>query len=132
VLIFSMFSEDEFAMPALNAGAAGYLRKDSPPAQILTALRTVAAGARYVSPELAERLLDGVAPPGRRLPHEALSERELEVLLQLSRGVSLTKIADQLHISVKTVSTYRSRILEKLAMQSNAEMTRYVMENKLG
>ena len=90
VLIFSMFSEDEFAMPSLNAGAAGYLRKDSPPDQILLALRTVAAGARYVSPALAERLLTGTQPEGKRLPHNALSAREMEVLLQLSRGVSLT------------------------------------------
>ncbi len=131
VLIFSMFSEDEFAMPSLNAGAAGYLRKDSPPDQILLALRTVAAGARYVSPALAERLLTGTQPEGKRLPHNALSAREMEVLLQLSRGVSLTRIADQLHLSVKTVSTYRSRILEKLEMHSNADIVRYVLENKL-
>ena len=131
VLIFSMFSEDEFAIPALDAGASGYLNKDSPPHQILTAIHTVVEGARYVSPTLAEKLLSGLASPGRRPPHEALSKREMEVMRLLSKGVSLTKIGETLFVSVKTVSTYRSRILEKLGVQSNAELTRYVMEHKL-
>ncbi len=132
VLIFSMFSEDEFAMPALEAGASGYLNKDSPPAQILTAIRTAVAGARYVSPTLAEKLLAGVAPSGRKLAHQNLSRREAEVLLMLSKGTSLTRIGEALHVSVKTVSTYRARIVEKLGLQSNAELTRYVIENRLG
>jgi len=132
VLIFSMFSEDEFAIPALNAGASGYLNKDSPPSQILAAIRTVVDGARYVSPTLAEKLLSGTTSPGRKLPHETLSEREMGVLLLLSKGVSLTSIGERLHISVKTVSTYRARILEKLGVQSNAELTRYVLQHKLG
>lgn len=132
VLIFSMFSEDEFALPALNAGASGYLSKDSPPAQILTAIRTVVGGTRYVSPTLAECLLAGTVSTGVRLPHETLSEREMAVLLLLSRGVSLTRIGEQLHLSVKTISTYRSRILEKLKVRSNAEITRYVLQHKLG
>ncbi|MBI2276968.1 MAG: response regulator transcription factor [Dechloromonas sp.] len=131
VLIFSMFSEAEFAIPALDAGASGYLNKDSPPHQILTAIRTVVDGARYVSPSLAEKLLSGVTAAGPRPPHEALSKREMEVLLLLSKGVSLTRIGEILFVSVKTVSTYRARILEKLAVQSNAELTRYVMEQKL-
>ncbi|WP_265944145.1 response regulator transcription factor [Dechloromonas sp. A34] len=131
VLIFSMFSEAEFAIPALDAGASGYLNKDSPPHQMLTAIRTVVDGARYVSPTLAEKLLSGLASAGPRPPHEALSKREMEVLLLLSKGVSLTKIGETLFVSVKTVSTYRSRILEKLGVQSNAELTRYVMEHKL-
>jgi len=132
VLIFSMFSEDEFAIPSLEAGASGYLNKDSPPSQILGAIRTVVDGARYISPTLAEKLLAGVAPAGRKLAHEALSPRETEVLLMLSKGTTLTRIGDSLHLSVKTVSTYRSRILEKLGVQSNAELTRYVIENRLG
>lgn len=131
VLIFSMFSEAEFAIPAIDAGASGYLNKDSPPHQMLTAIRTVVDGARYVSPTLAEKLLSGLASAGPRPPHEALSKREMEVLLLLSKGVSLTKIGETLFVSVKTVSTYRSRILEKLGVQSNAELTRYVMEHKL-
>ncbi|MDD2669259.1 response regulator transcription factor [Zoogloea sp.] len=132
VLIFSMFSEDEFAMPSLEAGASGYLNKDSPPNQILTAIRTAVTGARYLSPTLAEKLLAGVAPTGRKMAHEALSRREAEVLLMLSKGTSLTKIGEMLQVSVKTVSTYRTRIVEKLGLQSNAELTRYVIEHRLG
>jgi len=131
VLVFSMFSEDEFAMHALNAGASGYLNKDSPPAQILLALRTVASGARYVSPALADKLLSGTLPTGKSLPHQSLSEREREVMLALTRGIALTKIADQLNLSVKTVSTYRTRVLEKLKLNSNAKLIRYVLEHKL-
>lgn len=132
VLIFSMFSEEEFALPALHAGASGYLNKDSPPAQILSAIRTVVGGGRYVSPALAERLLDGTINAARRLTHETLSPREMAVLLLLSKGVPLTRIAEQLHLSVKTISTYRSRILDKLNVQSNADITRYVLQHKLG
>lgn len=132
VLIFSMFSEAEFAIPALDAGASGYLNKDSPPYQILTAIRTVVDGARYVSPGLAEQLLSGVTSNSPKAPHETLSRREMEVLLLLSKGVMLTRIGDSIHVSVKTVSTYRARILQKLGVQSNAELTRYVLEHKLG
>jgi len=98
----------------------------------LGAIRTVVEGARYISPTLAEKLLAGVVPAGRKLAHETLSPRETEVLLMLSKGTSLTRIGERLHLSVKTVSTYRSRILEKLGVQSNAELTRYVIENRLG
>ncbi|MBT9521923.1 MAG: response regulator transcription factor [Dechloromonas sp.] len=132
VLIFSMFSEAEFAIPALDAGASGYLNKDSPPHQILTAIRTAVDGARYVSPTLAEQLLSGVTSNSPKAPHETLSRREMEVLLLLSKGVMLTRIGDSIHVSVKTVSTYRARILQKLGVQSNAELTRYVLEHKLG
>lgn len=132
VLIFSMFAEDEFALPALKAGASGYLSKDSPPAQILAALRTVVGGTRYVSPKMAEKLLSGTLGPGASRPHEALSSREMEVMLRLSKGMSLTKIGEELHLSVKTISTYRTRILEKMNMESNAEIARYVLQHRLG
>ena len=132
VLIFSMFSEAEFAISALDAGASGYLNKDSPPYQILSAIRTVVDGARYVSPSLAEQLLSGVTSNSPKAPHETLSRREMEVLLLLSKGIMLTRIGDSIHVSVKTVSTYRARILQKLGVQSNAELTRYVLEHKLG
>ncbi len=131
VVIFSMFSEDEFALEAMRAGACGYLNKDSPPGQILSALRTVAGGARFFSPELADKLLSAASGERKRLAHETLSEREMEVMLMVSRGVSLTHIAQKLHLSVKTISTYRSRILEKLEVDSNAGITRYVLEHKL-
>jgi DNA-binding NarL/FixJ family response regulator len=132
VLIFSMFAEAEFALPTIEAGAAGYLNKDSPPQQMLTAIRTVVAGDRYVSPTLTEQLLAGVTRNSQRPPHESLSKREMEVLLLLSKGIALTRIGESLQLSVKTVSTYRARILEKLDMESNAELTRYVLEHKLG
>ena len=132
VLIFSMLAEDDFAIPALENGASGYLSKDSSPEDILSAIRTVAGGTRYVSPFLAEKLLSGNVATGQQVLHDALSWREMEVLLQLSKGVSLTNIGKQLHLSVKTVSTYRARILDKLSLASNAELTRYVLEQKLG
>lgn len=132
VLIFSMHSEDEFAISALNAGASGYLNKDSPPGQILTAIRTVAGGARYLSANLADKLLAGLQPGNRQLPHEALSPREMQVLVLLSKGSSLTRIGETLHLSAKTVSTYRARILEKLGLASNADLVRYVLEHRLG
>jgi DNA-binding NarL/FixJ family response regulator len=132
VLIFSMLPEEDFAIPALTGGASGYLSKDSSPEDILTAIRTVAGGARYVSPFLAEKLLSGNISAGQQLPHDALSWREMEVMLLLSKGVSLTNIGKQLHLSVKTISTYRARILEKIGVESNAELTRYVLEQKLG
>lgn len=132
VLVFSMYAEDDCAVAALNAGASGYLSKDSPPNEIHAALRMVAAGGRFVSHELAQHLLEGTLCPVRKLPHETLSPREMQAMLALSNGTSLKQIAEQLHLSAKTVSTYRSRILEKMAMKSNAELTRYVLEHKLG
>jgi two-component system, NarL family, invasion response regulator UvrY len=123
-----MLPEEDFTLPALAAGASGYLSKDSPPDQILMAIRTVAAGMRYVSPFLTEQLLSGAVVT----PHDALSRREMETLVLLSKGMSLTNIGKQLFLSVKTISTYRMRLLEKLALKSNAELTRYVIQHKLG
>lgn len=131
VLIFSMYAEDEYALAAIQAGAAGYLPKDSTPEEILEAIRRAAAGGKYVSPHLAEILLAGTLPDGPRLPHELLSPRETDVMRRLSRGESLTLIADCLHLSPKTITTYRARILEKLGIHSNAELARYVVEHKL-
>lgn len=132
VLVFSMFSEDEYAITALDEGASGYLAKDSPPDQILEAIRRVTRGGRYVSPTLAEKLLSGAMPEAKRLPHQKLSRREFDVLLLVSQGLPLTRIGERLHLSVKTVSTYRSRLLEKLELKSNADLTRYVLDHKLG
>lgn len=132
VLIFSVYGEDEFATPALQAGAAGYVCKESPPEQLLQALRLVALGHHYLSPAMMDKLLDDALPAGRTLPHHALSRREMEVLIRLSHGVSLTDIGAQLFLSAKTVSTYRARLLGKLGLQSNADLTRYVLEHRLG
>ena len=131
VLIFSMFAEDEYAIPALEAGANGYLPKDSAPDEILEAIRRASRGERYLSPRLAEKLLDGTVKKGRMRPHDLLSEREFSVMRLLSRGMALTAIAESLYLSPKTVSTYRARILEKLNLENNAELTRYVIEHKL-
>lgn len=132
VLIFSVYDEDEFATPALQAGAAGYVSKESPPEQLLQALRLVAHGHHYLSPTMMDKLLDDALPAGRALPHHALSRREMEVLIRLSHGASLTDIGAQLYLSAKTISTYRTRLLGKLGLQSNADLTRYVMEHRLG
>lgn len=132
VLVFSVYPEEDYAVHAFDKGASGYLTKSGPPEEIITAIHTVANGSRYVSPALAERLLAGTVSMGKRHPHESLSRREMEVLLLLSNGVSLTRIGEQLHLSVKTVGTYRGRILEKLDVRSNAELTRYVLKHKLG
>jgi two-component system invasion response regulator UvrY len=132
VLVFSMYAEDDYAMAAIESGAVGYLPKDSRPEQILEAIRRGVRGERYMSPQFTEKLLAGALPAIRKHPHEALSERELSVLMLLSRGTALTEIAETLHISPKTVSTYRTRIMEKLNLCNNAELTRYVIEHRLG
>ena len=131
VLIFSMFAEDDYAMAALEAGAAGYLPKDSPPMEILAAILRAGRGERYLSPALTEKLLAGTAHAGLKQPHDRLSRRELEVMRLLSRGMAVTAIGETLCLSPKTVSTYRARILEKLKFSSNAEVIRYVIEHKL-
>ena len=131
VLIFSMYAEDDYAMAALEAGAAGFLPKDCAPDEILSAIRRAGRGERYLSPYLAEKLLAGTAATRTKALHEALSELESEVLRLLSRGMALNAIAEILHLSPKTVTTYRTRILEKLNLGSNAELTRYVIEHKL-
>jgi two-component system, NarL family, invasion response regulator UvrY len=131
VLIFSMYAEDDYAMLALEAGATGFLPKDSPPLEILAAIQRAGRGERYLSPALTEKLLAGATPAGLRLPHDGLSQREFKVMLLLSRGLSLTAIGEALFLSPKTVSTYRARVLNKLHLGSNAELTRYVIEHKL-
>lgn len=131
VLIFSMYSEDEYAVAALDAGSAGYLPKDSAPDEVLAAIRRASGGGRYLSPELSEKLLSGSLSGGRKLPHERLSGREFDVMMMLSRGIPLIEIAERLHLSPKTISTYRTRVLEKLDLKHNTEITRYVLKHKL-
>jgi two-component system invasion response regulator UvrY len=131
VLLFSSYPEEELATHAYELGVSGYLNKSGPPQEVVAAIKKVSSGARYLSPAFTEKLLSETNLAARDCPHAALSRREMEVLLHLSNGISLTRIAEQLTLSVKTIGTYRSRILEKLDMRSNAELTRYVMENKL-
>ena len=132
VLIFSMYAEDDYAMVALEAGATGYLPKDSPPVEILAAILRAGRGERYLSPALTEKLLAGTTPAGFKQPHDVLSRREFEIMCLLSRGMTLTAIGEALFLSPKTVSTYRTRVLTKLELDSNAALTRYVIEHKLG
>jgi DNA-binding NarL/FixJ family response regulator len=132
VLILSTYSEEIYAMRAFKLGAAGYLTKDSPTSALINAVRKAAAGGKHVSPAMMEKLvtaIGGGSDGGGS--HEALSNRELEVLKLIASGASLVKIADALHLSPHTVTTYRSRILEKMGLSSNAELTRYAIENGL-
>ncbi|WP_116141619.1 response regulator transcription factor [Trinickia diaoshuihuensis] len=130
VLILSTYAEDIYAMRALKLGAAGYLTKDSSAATLIEAVRKASKGGKYVSPSLAERFAS-VMSGKPASSHEVLSDRELEVLKLLARGESLVNIGEQLHLSPKTVTTYRSRILDKMGLGSNAELTRYALENGL-
>ncbi|HSU89490.1 MAG TPA: response regulator transcription factor [Terriglobia bacterium] len=131
VLVLSMHGEDQYAIRVLRAGAAGYLTKDSAPAKLVQAIRKVVRGGKYVSPTLAERLVFDLGTDSDKAPHEVLSDREYQVLCMISSGKTVTQIAEELSLSVKTISTYRVRILEKLKMKNNAEITRYAIKEGL-
>lgn len=130
VLILSTYAEDIYAMRALKLGAAGYLTKDSSASTLIEAVRKASKGGKYVSPSLAEKFASVIGGKPAAT-HEVLSDRELEVLKLLARGESLVNIGERLHLSPKTVTTYRSRILDKMGLGSNAELTRYALENGL-
>jgi two-component system, NarL family, invasion response regulator UvrY len=130
VLILSSFGEDQYAMQALKAGADGYLNKESAPESLIAAVERVASGKKYVSPNLAEKLASGLTG-SEQLPHEKLSDREFVVLRLIAAGISLVAIADQLNVSTKTVTTYRSRIMYKTGFTTNADLTRYALEQGL-
>jgi DNA-binding NarL/FixJ family response regulator len=131
ILVFSMYPEKPLAARALRAGALGYVSKQDSEEELCAALRAVAEGRRYVGPGAVESLADLVAGRGEAAAHEALSDREFEVLMALVNGKSVTEIAATLEVSVQTISTFRRRILRKLGVRSNAELTRYALENKL-
>lgn len=131
VLIMSMFPEDQFARRTLKAGASGYITKDSLPDEILTAIRRVASGRKYVSASLAEKLASDFDNNREKHPHEKLSDREFQILKMIASGKSQSDISDELAISVSTVNTYRSRILEKLNLKNNADIIRYAFQNNL-
>ena len=128
VLMFSMHSEDQFAVRSLKAGASGYVSKDSPSADLLTAIGKVVRGGRYVSPRLAERMAAELNHDGPHELHHLLSDREFEVMRMIAQGKTTSAIGELLALSVKTVSTYRTRILEKLGLESNAELIRYAID----
>ncbi len=131
ILILSMHPEDRFAIRALKAGAFGYLTKESAPDELVKAIKTVLSGRKYVSKALAEKLVDILSEDSDKLPHEQLSDREYEVFIKISSGKKTLEIAAELSISIHTVNTYRARILEKLSMSSNVELTQYAMHNNL-
>lgn len=131
VIVLSMQPEDQYAVRCLRAGAAAYINKDSAPEELAQAARKILAGGRYVSPRLAEHLVAQLDRPTDKPLHELLSDRELEVMIMIASGVPLKEIGGRLNVSVKTVSTYRSRIMEKMELKSNAEMTRYAMTHQM-
>ncbi|HSR50212.1 MAG TPA: response regulator transcription factor [Acidobacteriota bacterium] len=130
VLVISMYPEDQYATRVLRAGAAGYLTKESAPSQLVKAIRKVVGGRKYVSPTLAEKLAIDLGSEAQ-FPHESLSDREYQVLCLLASGKTVSEIADELSLSIKTISTYRTRILEKMDLRNNVELARYALKHGL-
>jgi DNA-binding NarL/FixJ family response regulator len=131
ILVLSAHPEDQYAKRVLKAGAQGYLQKESAPEELIQAVRKLLAGSRYVSPTLAEQLARDLHESTDRPVHETLSAREFEILVMIGSGKTVSQIAEQLHLSVTTVSTYRARILEKMKMATSAELMRYAFKNHL-
>ncbi|MFO1317507.1 MAG: response regulator transcription factor [Burkholderiales bacterium] len=131
VLMLSGYAEDQYAVNLLRAGAAGYLNKEAAARDLVGAIRTVVNGRKFVSPALAQILADGVAGDADRPLHADLSQREFQILCKLAGGAAVSQIAGELNLSVKTVSTYRSRLLEKMGMKTNADLTYYAIKNGL-
>jgi two-component system, NarL family, invasion response regulator UvrY len=132
VIMLSMHPEEQYAVRALRSGASGYLAKDSAPDELIDAIRKALAGCVYMSASLAEKLAAGTADLSGRRPHEQLSDREYQIMRMLASGKTLGSIAHDLSLSVKTISTYRARILLKLNLHGNADVARYVLEHELG
>ena len=126
-----MYPEDQYAVRCLRAGAEGYANKAADPLELIAAVRTLMQGRKYLTPEVAQMLAESVAQPALEAPHAALSERELQTLLKIATGKRLSDIAVELMLSPKTVSVYRSRVLEKLKLTNNAELTVYAIRNDL-
>jgi two-component system invasion response regulator UvrY len=131
VLILSVHPEEQYGMRLIKAGASGYLMKEGAPEELVKAIRKVNAGGKYVSASLAEKLVSSHLDTSDKLPHENLSNREFQILCMIAKGESLKGIADELCISEKTVSTYRSRIMEKMRMSTNSDLTRYASEHHI-
>lgn len=131
VLVLSMYPEDQYAMRLLQAGAAGYMTKESAPDLLVKVIQEVAAGKRYISPALAGVLAAKVIDKDDAPPHETLSDREYQIFCLLAGGKAVSEIADDLSLSVKTISTYRARIMEKMSLTKNAELTYYAIKNRL-
>ena len=131
VLMVSMYPEDQYALRCIKAGAQGYANKSGDPLQLVEAVRTVHSGRKYLTPEVAQMLADSLSQPTDQAPHATLSEREMQTLQKIASGKRLTDIAQELMLSPKTVSVYRARMLEKLQLSNNAELTVYAIRNQL-
>ncbi|HSH71479.1 MAG TPA: response regulator transcription factor [Methylophilaceae bacterium] len=131
VLMLSMHKEDQYAVRALKSGASGYLCKQSASSELVNAIHTVAKGKKYINAEVAEILANQVGMENQQAPHETLSDREFQTLTMIASGLSVGEIADKLSLSVKTVSMYRTRLLEKMQLRHNAELTHYAIKNNL-
>ena len=131
VLILSGYPEQHYATHLLKQGASGYLNKECDPSEIINAIRTVFRGRKYITAGVAEMLASGLTAPAEKQPHELLSEREFQVFLRLAKGETVGAMADSMALSVKTVSTYRTRVMEKLGLSTNSELTYYALKNGL-
>jgi DNA-binding NarL/FixJ family response regulator len=131
IVIFSMYSEEQYAIRCFKDGASAYVTKESPPDELVLAIRTVAGGKRYITPSIGERMAGLVLDTDSRPPHDFLSDREFQVLVRIGAGRSINEIADELCLSSKTVSTYKTRILMKMGMQSSAQLIKYVVQEGL-
>ncbi|MBC7513220.1 MAG: response regulator transcription factor [Herminiimonas sp.] len=131
VLMLSMHREDQYAIRSLKAGAAGYLNKQSAPAELVNAIRTVAQGQKYISPALAQQLANQIGDDREVPPHETLSDREYQTLMMIASGKTVGEIATELVLSVKTISMYRTRLLQKMKLRHNADLTHYAIKNNL-
>jgi two-component system invasion response regulator UvrY len=131
ILILSIYPEDQYAMRLIKAGAAGYMTKESAPPEVVKALLHVAGGKKYISPAVAEILANEIGAVEDKLPHQTLSDREYQIFLLIASARTVSEIADTLALSVKTVSTYRSRVLEKMRLNNNAELMRYAIDHQL-
>jgi two-component system, NarL family, invasion response regulator UvrY len=131
VLVLSMHPEDQYAVRMFKAGADGYLTKASAPEELVEAIKKVLGGGQYVSPSLAEKLALTIKASTRKVPHEHLSDREYEVMCLIASGKTVSEIAETMHLGVTTISTYRARILEKMNLKNNAELTRYALQRGL-
>jgi DNA-binding NarL/FixJ family response regulator len=131
VLVLTMHPEDQYAIRVFKAGASGYLTKESAPEQLVAAIRKVARGGKYVSPHLAEKLAYDLETSSDKPLHETLSDREYQVMRMIASGKTVGNMAEELSLSVKTISTYRARILKKMKMKNNAELTHYVIRKNL-
>jgi len=131
ILVLSMHSEEQYAVRALKAGASGYLSKESAADELVAAIRRIAGGGAYVTPETAERLALGAAPRAEAAAHTLLSDREFQVFQMIARGASVSEIARELSLSVKTISTHKTRIMDKMGLANQAELIRYALEHRL-